>query len=120
MTVMRWVMRGWHGAAAMLFYMAALLSVMLLVALAMNAARAAQLTPTVMLCATTAEVRAVMRKHGEKPVGVGVSIDGNTLIEMWVSPRGTYSILRSSATGVSCLIDAGKDWQMPTQKGRST
>lgn len=49
-------------------------------------------------------------QFGERRTALGLSLDG-MLIEVYVGPGGTYTILKTSPGRVSCLVDAGVSWE---------
>ena len=55
-------------------------------------------------------------RYGEKHRAFGTTPEG-TLIELFVSPSGTWTLLLSFPNGSSCLIEAGTDWtETPEEK----
>ena len=71
-------------------------------------------TPTIAAaatCATRTElVRALGDKFGEARQAIALTTHGS-LIEVFVSERGTWTILVSSPSGRSCVVAAGEAWQ---------
>lgn len=58
----------------------------------------------------SAVLETLTEKYGEGQVGVGFA--GQYLFEVWVSDEtGTWSILRTDASGVSCILASGKYWR---------
>ena len=56
-------------------------------------------------------------KYGEISQGVGVT-PSSGLIEVWSNPEtGTWSIIATSPTGLSCVITTGTNW-LPNPKYR--
>ena len=55
-------------------------------------------------------VEQLARSHGEGPVSMGLTADGRVL-ELLASPRGSWSILVTTANGLTCLVAAGKYWK---------
>lgn len=47
--------------------------------------------------------------YQEVPVSMGLSKSG-AVIEVFASEAGSYTILRTNASGLSCLVDAGELW----------
>lgn len=41
---------------------------------------------------------------------MGISGDGN-LVEIFASPRGTFTVVKTSPRGISCIVDFGDSWQ---------
>jgi hypothetical protein len=50
------------------------------------------------------------RTYNEKKIGHGISGDGN-LIEVFMSSAGSFTVIKTSPTGVSCIVDFGEGWQ---------
>jgi hypothetical protein len=48
--------------------------------------------------------------YGELPMGIGLTPDGR-LIEMFVSERGSFTVLVTAPNGFSCVIAVGSDWE---------
>ncbi len=56
-------------------------------------------------------------KYKETLVNYGIGAKKN-LVEIFVSPKGTFTILQTYPNGVSCIIAAGENWengQMPKE-----
>lgn len=53
-------------------------------------------------------------EFGEKVLGRGVSSDG-TLVEIFLSPSGTFTVIKTTPKGVSCVVDFGEGWQTLNQ-----
>jgi hypothetical protein len=47
----------------------------------------------------------------EKKVGHGISGDGN-LIEVFMSSAGSFTVIKTNPTGISCIVDYGEGWQI--------
>ncbi len=63
------------------------------------------------LCDERSKVVAnLKRTYSEIPVSMGLGSNG-ALIEILVSPAGTFTIIRTSTEGWSCVIAAGGDWE---------
>ena len=53
----------------------------------------------------------LLSQYKETPTYAGLSNRG-WLVEVWTAPDGeTWSIISTSPHGVSCIQDAGEDWQ---------
>ena len=50
------------------------------------------------------------RAYAEKKIGHGISGDGN-LIEVFMSSAGSFTVIKTSPAGVSCIVDYGEGWQ---------
>jgi hypothetical protein len=49
-------------------------------------------------------------EYGEKVLGHGVSKDG-TLVEIFLAPSGTFTVIKTTPSGLSCVVDFGEGWQ---------
>jgi hypothetical protein len=49
-------------------------------------------------------------EYGEKILGHGVSKDG-TLVEVFLAPTGTFTVIKTTPSGLSCVVDFGEGWQ---------
>lgn len=49
-------------------------------------------------------------RYGEVPVGIGVERRG-VVVELYVGPDRTFSIVATNPEGVTCLIFAGDSWE---------
>lgn len=54
------------------------------------------------------------QQFGEKVLGRGVSGDG-TLLEVFLSTSGTFTVMKTSPRGLSCVVDFGDGWQTLNQ-----
>lgn len=54
-------------------------------------------------------IAALTGKWAEKRTGAGVS--GLGLVELYASPKGTFTVLLTKPDGVSCLISSGDRWR---------
>ena len=48
--------------------------------------------------------------YGEKILGHGVSSDG-TLVEIYLAPSGSFTVIKTTPAGLSCVVDFGEGWQ---------
>ena len=63
------------------------------------------------LCLAHAEIEAkLLNDFGEKKLGLGISDDG-TLLELFVARSGTFTVVKTSPRGISCIVDFGQGWQ---------
>jgi hypothetical protein len=53
-------------------------------------------------------------EFGEKVLGHGVSGDG-TLVEIFLAPSGTFTVIKTTPAGLSCVVDFGEGWQTLNQ-----
>lgn len=49
-------------------------------------------------------------KFEEKVVGIGLGQDQKSVVELYVSEEGSWTILVTLNNGMSCITAAGKDW----------
>jgi len=68
------------------------------------------------ICGDHSEVVSKLEKgHSETPVSMGLASNG-AVIEVFASDKGTFTIIMTLPTGMSCLMAAGEDWQdLPKQ-----
>ena len=50
------------------------------------------------------------QKYGEHPASIGLATNGS-VIEVFVSGDGTFTILVTSPDGRTCLVAAGEGWE---------
>ena len=56
--------------------------------------------------------QALEQRYAEVPVAVGL-VDSKTIIEIFARADGdTWTIVTSRADGMSCVLGAGKAWQL--------
>jgi hypothetical protein len=78
------------------------------------ATAAAQAPPegVVLPCAERVDIaRHLERRFAEVPVAIGLQADGR-LLEVFASPAGSWTIVISTARGVSCVVSSGQGWLM--------
>jgi hypothetical protein len=64
-----------------------------------------------MPCAARAEVVKMLREHfGESPIARGTAHTGATA-EVFLGPKGTWSIVATAPNGMSCMVGSGENWQ---------
>lgn len=56
-----------------------------------------------------AMVKQLSEQYGEKPAAVG-QVDQQSLVEIFVSENGTWTILVTGTDGGSCVLAAGESW----------
>lgn len=49
-------------------------------------------------------------KFKEHPIGLGISNGGDTLVHLYVSDTGSWTITATDVTGKSCVKAGGRDW----------
>ena len=62
-------------------------------------------------CAEREAILAKLTNYKEEPEAIGLNTDG-TLLEVFVSPQGTWTVLFSSPQGQSCIAAIGEAWQL--------
>ncbi|MBA7465821.1 hypothetical protein ES707_00993 [subsurface metagenome] len=68
-------------------------------------------------CASRSDFGALLKDNfGEILVAQGSSSKGH-LLEVFVSPSGSWTILLSQADGLSCAVDAGEPWVSAASAG---
>ena len=64
------------------------------------------------LCGERGElVKSLEDKFKENPAAVG-QINGDAVIEVFVSEKGTWTILATGTDGKSCVLSAGEDFEI--------
>lgn len=64
-------------------------------------------------CARRAQMVDFLAKNfGERSIGRGVSSEG-LLVEIFVGPSGSWSMILTNPAGVSCLVGSGDGWETP-------
>ncbi|UVC16655.1 hypothetical protein [Mesorhizobium onobrychidis] len=62
-------------------------------------------------CAPRADmIKALGEKFRENPTALGV-VNPNVIVEVFVSDRGTWTILASDTRGQSCVVSVGEGWE---------
>jgi hypothetical protein len=57
-------------------------------------------------CGPHEKILAMLDKYGESSVGIGLASTGE-VVELFLSEKGTFTILISSPQGVSCVASIG-------------
>jgi hypothetical protein len=55
--------------------------------------------------------RQLQQKYGEAPVSLGIQSNGNLLQVFASAKQGTWTILSTAPSGLSCIIAAGRGWE---------
>ena len=55
-------------------------------------------------------VKHLVGKYKEGPVNFGTA-NGKNLVEIFASETGTFTIIATQPSGLSCIIAAGQDWE---------
>ena len=50
-------------------------------------------------------------KYQETPRAIGVSATGKSLLEVYTSNEGSWTVLLTTAQGMACIMGAGHSWQ---------
>jgi len=80
-------------------------------ALPQPGARAIPYAVPKMPCAARAEVVKMLRDHfGETPIAHGLAHTG-AVAEVFLGPKGTWTIVATSPNGLSCMVGSGENWQ---------
>ena len=63
-------------------------------------------------------LKEVKEKFNERPYAVGVTADGRSTVELWLSDVGTFTLVFTQTDGISCLIVEGDSWEkVPDAEG---
>lgn len=52
--------------------------------------------------------------YGERRIGYGLAANGS-VIELFASPNGSFTVFATLPHGVSCLIATGQSWEPPPE-----
>lgn len=64
-----------------------------------------------MPCAARGEVVKMLRdRFGESPIAHGIAHTG-AVAEVFLGPKGTWSIVATAPNGMSCMVGSGENWQ---------
>jgi len=55
-------------------------------------------------------VKMLKETYGERASAHGIAHTG-AIAEVFISPRGTWTIIATSPNGMSCMVGAGESWQ---------
>lgn len=70
-------------------------------------------------CSQTKDIREQLKKqHDETPVSIGLGVNGS-VVEVFASVQGAFTIVASMPTGLSCLIASGENWEMMSDPFKS-
>lgn len=50
-------------------------------------------------------------KYQEMPKAIGVSSTGKSVLEVYTSSEGSWTLLLTTAKGMTCIMGAGHSWQ---------
>ena len=51
------------------------------------------------------------KQFGEFVSGRGLAVNGKRMIELFVSEKGSWTVLISDPKGLSCVVTSGENWQ---------
>jgi hypothetical protein len=57
-------------------------------------------------------VAALATKYHEKLVSHGIAANKKDAVEIYISSKGTFTILATSPNGISCIIAAGENFEL--------
>lgn len=52
--------------------------------------------------------------YGERRIGYGLAANGS-VIELFASPNGSFTLFATLPDGISCLIATGQSWEPPPE-----
>lgn len=53
----------------------------------------------------------LLKRYQEKPRAMGVASSGKSVMEIYTSPKGSWTVLMTTAKGLSCIMSAGHSWE---------
>ena len=59
----------------------------------------------------TSLLKILSDKYKEKPRALGLSTTGKAMFEVYTSTTGTWTIIMTTTTGVTCIMAAGHSWE---------
>ena len=69
------------------------------------------------ICAPRAAlVQRLTDQQGSSLAATGLR-DSETVMEVWTSPKGDWTLVQSYTDGLSCIVAMGADWDMPRPPG---
>ncbi|MEQ8442424.1 MAG: hypothetical protein RIM33_17700 [Alphaproteobacteria bacterium] len=79
------------------------------------AAPAVQAEETLRICGPRDRiVDRLAASYQEQQTFTGMTV-GGSLVELFLSPEGSWTFLHTTADGLSCLLAAGNDWEAAIQ-----
>ena len=51
--------------------------------------------------------------YSEARIGMGIDVEGR-LMEVYISPTGTWTMTVTLPSGMSCMVASGESWQVTT------
>ena len=64
-------------------------------------------------------VNVLLQQFEETQVGSGITPNGQ-LLELFASPKGTWTLLLSHPSGRSCMIATGEDWHQLAEQPKAS
>ena len=72
------------------------------------------------VCGERSEIVEKLKKgYAESPISIGLASNGS-IIEIFASEQGTFSIVISQPGGNSCMVAAGENWQSAPKTVKGT
>lgn len=66
-------------------------------------------------------IQRLAQQYGEHQVGIGLGASGRTVVELFVSESGTWTVLITQTNGISCISASGDNWSsQPVKIGNGT
>ena len=91
-------------------------SVLAILALAVFAATAVPATQAAVVCGPHAAIaKTLAERFNEGRRGIGLAAPSQ-VIELYVSPRGTWTMLSTDTRGQACVVGAGEAWQSEPER----
>ena len=53
----------------------------------------------------------LQKRYKEMPRAVGVTSSGKSVMEIYTSEKGSWTVLMTTAKGVTCIMGAGHSWE---------
>lgn len=53
----------------------------------------------------------LQKRYKEMPRAMGVASSGKSLMEIYTSEKGSWTVLMTTAKGVTCIMGAGHSWE---------
>lgn len=50
------------------------------------------------------------QRYGELPIGLGAA-GPSGIVQLYLSPAGTYSLVATNTAGLSCIVASGDGWE---------
>lgn len=67
-------------------------------------------------CATHTKLTDYLaKKYKEAQQGFGITNKGKSVLEIYTSERGTWTVLMTNSVGVTCIVAVGHSWEKRNQ-----